>query len=262
GSVHLTGFTAPLRVMQMDTAQLFTPISNSEGDGTYSSTFVNADVSPHTYFAFADNAVQSASVKMNNPSQWAAKQNAADLLIVAHKDFIPSLAPLVSLRQSQGLTTQVVDVEDAYDEFNFGEHSPFALKQLVSAAANWKTAPRFLLLAGDASVDPRNFLGLGSYDMVPTKIVPTVELKTSDDGWFGEVDDSGLPHIAIGRLPVRTPAEADLMIAKIVNYDQQSLADWTKQVLLVSDENLVADFSSETTAVAALIPDTLTTTHV
>jgi uncharacterized repeat protein (TIGR01451 family) len=262
-SVNLTGFTTPLRVMQMDSAQLFTLSSHQAPEGTYSATVVNADVSSHTYFAFAEAAVENAStITKNDPSQWSAKQNAADLLIVSHKNLIPSLAPLVSLRQSQGLTTQVVDVEDAYDEFNFGEHSPLAVKSLVTAAGNWKTAPKFLLLVGDASVDPRNFLGMGSYDMVPTKIVPTVELKTSDDGWFGERDDTGIPQVAIGRLPARTPAEADLMIARIVNYDQQSLTDWANQVLLVSDENLVGDFSAETTAVAALIPNTLTTTHV
>jgi hypothetical protein len=119
-----------------------------------------------------------------------------------------------------------------------------------------------LLLVGDASVDPRNFLGLGSYDFVPTKIIPTAELKTSSDGWFSEIDNSGQPTLATGRLPVRTAGEAANVVGKIVSYDQQALGPWNQQTLLVNDHNIGADFSSESRTVGAMLPANLNTTYL
>ena len=42
---------------------------------------------------------------------------------------------------------------------------------------------------GDASIDPRNYLGMGAYDLVPTKLVATTGLKTASDDWFGVPND-------------------------------------------------------------------------
>ena len=36
---------------------------------------------------------------------------------------------------------------------------------------NWATAPKFVVLAGDATIDPRDYEGLGNADFVPTKLV-------------------------------------------------------------------------------------------
>ena len=57
---------------------------------------------------------------------------------------------------------------------------------LFRSHSQWARSPRFLLLAGDASFDPRNFMGMGDMDLVPTKLVDTLYLETSSDDWFGE----------------------------------------------------------------------------
>jgi len=44
----------------------------------------------------------------------------ADLAIISHGNFKESLAPLKTLRESQGLTVALIDVEDLYDEFSYG----------------------------------------------------------------------------------------------------------------------------------------------
>ena len=75
----------------------------------------------------------------------------------------------------------------------------------------WKTKPRWVLLVGDASIDPRNYLGIGAFDFVPTKLVATVYLKTACDDWLADVNGDGVADFAIGRIPVRTPDEAALV---------------------------------------------------
>ena len=43
-----------------------------------------------------------------------------------------SLQPLKKLRESQGLRVALIDVEDIYDEFSFGNKSPKAIKDFLS----------------------------------------------------------------------------------------------------------------------------------
>ena len=68
-----------------------------------------------------------------------------------------------------------MDVNDIYDEFSFGEKTPQAIKDFLQwARANWQQAPRFVVLLGDATIDPRDYAGLGDADFVPTKQVADV----------------------------------------------------------------------------------------
>ena len=127
------------------------------------------------------------------------------MVILSHKDFIESLEPLKALRESQGYTVALVDVEDIYDEFSFGQKTPLALKTFLRwARAHWRGPPRFVLLAGDASFDPRNYLSLGEFDYVPTGLVDTDysrPLRTTGS-WIST--GTACHEIAVGRIPVRT----------------------------------------------------------
>jgi hypothetical protein len=57
------------------------------------------------------------------------------------------------------LQTQVVDLEDIYDDFSWGRKSSRAIRDFLRfAATNWQRRPQFVLLAGDATYDPRGYL--------------------------------------------------------------------------------------------------------
>jgi hypothetical protein len=134
---------------------------------------------------------------------------------------------------------------------------------LQSANKNWKIVPKYLLLNGRASLDPRNYLGFGHLDLVPTKIVPASTLMTASDDWFSDFNDSGIPTIATGRLPVSNADEAKTVIGKIVAYEGQSTdGPWTQQALMVADQNDTDNFSQDSLAVQALLPSTLQVTDV
>ena len=262
-SVKLTGFTnADIHVMEIGTTMSTAPISVAQdADGSYSATMTNRDAAPGVYYAYAGDVVATPStLTAHAATSLSAAANAADLLIVSHRSFIPALTPLVTLRGQQGVNAKIVDVEDVYDEFNYGEHSPYALRSFLQTAVNdWTTAPRWLLLVGDASVDPRNYLAFGSFDFVPTKIVPTAQLKTASDGWFTDFNQTGLEQIATGRLAARTPADAATMVGKIVAYDAQPPGAWSNTALLIADQNDGADFQGETATIVGMLPAQLTT---
>ena len=96
---------------------------------------------------------------------------------------------------------QLVDLADVYDERGFGDKSADAVRDFIQAArATWRVPPRFVLLVGDATFDPRNFLGLGDFDFAPTRLIDTATMETASDDWFVDADLDGVPELAIGRM--------------------------------------------------------------
>jgi hypothetical protein len=149
-----------------------------------------------------------------------------------------------------------MDVEDLYDEFNFGQKSPQAIKDFLAwATTHWEKAPQYVVLVGDGSFDPRNFLGLGDVDFVPTKLIDTVYLETASEDWFVDFNNDGLPEMAIGRLPVRTVEESEVLVSKIVGYQQ---AAPVQEVVLVADLTGMFDFETVSEELRNLLPSSLT----
>jgi hypothetical protein len=215
-----------------------------------------------TLWAFAGSQVgEPAAIVANQPSSWHQAGNAADLVVIAHADFLESLNPLKALREGQGLLVALIDVEDLYDEFSFGVKTPQAMKDFLSRTQSfWAKAPRFVLLVGDATYDPRNYLGLGNYDFVPTKLIDTAYLETASDDWFVDFNNDSLPEIAVGRFPPRTAQEASNVVSKIVGYEQG--AGGSREVLSVADIGDDFDFESEATALENLLPAQLTVQEI
>jgi Peptidase family C25 len=214
-------------------------------------------------YAFPDTQNDTpASFSLNQPSTLNLSSNGADLVIIAHKDLIPSTAPLVTLRQSQGMQVLVVDVEDVYDEFSFGVHGPQAIKSFLTRAnSTWTRAPRYAILLGDASIDPRNYEGAGNFDLVPTKLVDTVLNETADDDWLSDFNNDGIADIPLGRLPARTLAEANNYVSKIVNF---SPANVPQSALLIADDpsSFYFDFELASDQLQSLLPTSFTVHRV
>ena len=243
-SARIEGFdTANIRVLDVSdpsNVQEVKPIVESSGGGFAATIPAGGRGKARHLITLPSNRLsQAAWLTLNQPSTLNRATNAADFVIIAHRDFIPALAPLVAQRQAQGFGVMVVDVENIFDEFSYGLHTPQAIRDFMSLAkATWSRAPSYLLLVGDASYDPRNYSGAGNFDLVPSKEVDTgtatsaTALETASDDWFTDLNGDGVADIPTGRLPVRTAAEANLVISKIVNY---APANTPQSAMLVAD---------------------------
>jgi len=202
-----------------------------------------------------ESAKRAAKVVADAFSNLHSSANAADLVIVTHREFIEQAGLLASLRRNEGLSAMLVYVEDIYDEFSYGQKTPQALKDfLMFARNNWKAAPRYLLLFGDASYDPKNYLGFGELDLVPTKLIDTVFMESASDDWLADFDGDGIADIAVGRLPAGSKAEADLMIKKLFSYEESRPS---QETLLAADANDGYDFEAVIDRLRGLVPANL-----
>jgi len=213
----------------------------------------------HTLLALSDKRIAAPfNLMRNNPSSWHSAQPGSEVVMISYPEFAGQLGPLFQLHKAEGKSVAIVSVNDIYDEFNFGERSPYAIRSfLQTATTQWKTAPKYLLLMGDASLDPRNYLGFGFFDFVPTKIIVTSELKTASDDWFSDFNNAGFAQIATGRLPVRTTDDASTVVGKIAGYARTQPGSWTNQTLMVADRDDTINFTKESQSVQSQLPKSM-----
>ncbi len=269
-TVHITGFSNP----QIHVFDITDPLAVRQFSGaiglegaSYGVTLAlpGSAVQEHTLLAFSNDQVSAPSALTHHkPSALSEQRQGGHIVIITHPDFESNLAPLVKLRESQGHAVELVTVDQLFDAFNFGERSPLAIRDFLQhAAAHWSRKPQAVLLVGDASLDPRNYLGFGDSDFVPTRIIETAAFKTASDDWFSDFRQNGFATIPTGRIPVRTAADADLVVFKIVNYEKGiGAGTWNQQALIIADQNIGDDFSTAANFAAANLPASLNVTTI
>jgi hypothetical protein len=263
--LSLGGFSTPgIRVVDItDPVRMLDVKGKVKSDGSnYAITFKVPMGGERTLLAFTEEKIkESAGIAANIASSWHELGQGADVIIIGHKDLMESVRPLKDRREQQGMSVVLIDVDDLYDEFNFGAKSPWAVKVFLDRAYKyWNPQPRYLILVGDTSYDPRNYLGYGEFDLMPTKFMDTEKLKTASDDWFVDFDGDDLPEMAVGRLPAASAEEATTIVSKIINYE--GYASLMNEVLIVSDRNDFHNFEQTSVKIAELIPGNLSVNKI
>ncbi|HZS44205.1 MAG TPA: C25 family cysteine peptidase [Blastocatellia bacterium] len=262
--VRVTGFTSN-QIRAIDVTNPSLPVelqSTVENDGgNYSISFTGGKNRNLLVFT-PDQASQPLSMTANQPSNLNSDGTGGNLVIITYKDFAASLQPLVALKQSQGYKVKLVDVEDIYDEFSYGVHTPYAIKDFLSwANLHWPAQPQYVLMAGSGTLDPRNYTGAGNLDFVPIKLIDTSSMETASDDWFVDFKNSGQPQLAIGRLPIRTGSDGTSVVNKIIAYEQSGTSP--QAVVLVSDldENGI-NFSLHNSQIKSIVSSLINTVDI
>jgi hypothetical protein len=261
--VKLKGFTSQqVRIFDVtNPAQVteYAPESVLETDGTYSVTVASAAGARLMIAQGVDAQMLAATpLIINNPSDLKNAQNAAKFLVIAPREFNKSLHDFCALRNLRGIQTQIVDIEDIYDEFNDGVKNAESIRLFLKyAKQNWAVKPNFAMFVGDASTDPRNYTGFGGYtfNRVPTMFTDTWNMETVSDEMMADFDDDSVGEIAIGRLPAKDQDELEAMLAKIINAEPTTVQDINDRgVHFVSDANIDYDFAAGSRNMATYLP--------
>ena len=211
----------------------------------------------------------SASLQLI-PNQAIRMAITPNLLIITPIAWLDQAERLANFRRkNDGLTVLVVTTAQVYNEFASGQPDPTAIRDAARFFDQKQPGIlRYLLLFGDASFDYRNktfsVTSAQRQNLVPTyesrESLDPVRSFTSDD-YFGFLQDgagewvenSSGNHkldIGVGRLAVKTPAEARNVVDKLIRYasDTRLLGDWRTRLMLVADDgdgNIHADAANQ-----------------
>jgi len=219
-----------------------------------------------TYIALGASQMKTAQgITKVAPPDLMDTQNGADYVIITHPDIgwnvdgtpCDWLRDLSEYRGSQGLRVLAIDIDEIHDSFTYGISDPQAIKDFLGYAyANWQPpAPQYVLLVGDATFDPKgNFFA--PQPGVPTYLGWAHYMgETAMDDWFVQiVGDDGIGDLYLGRLPAANMDEAQVMVDKIINYEEAPWDQpWQKRLLLVADNEEVI-FKQTKESVSTLVP--------
>jgi hypothetical protein len=164
----------------------------------------------------------------------------------------------VALREAQGLTARAVSYEAVVDEFGYGEAGPHALHGLLAFAFHaWQApSPRYVLLLGEASYDPKGRLsGTSRPDHVPAPLTKSTYLWTPADPLYAAVNgEDALPDIATGRINAATVEEAEAAVRKILHFETSGRTLAGKATLVADNPDRAGDFEANQDDIATLLP--------
>ena len=263
-SVTVSGFTSST-IVALDVTDPANPAlvgttTGPDGGGGFAATLAVPFGGSHVILALDPSRILTpGELALNLPSTWSANNTpGGQLVIITNSAFAASPTNLVAARSGQGIASAVVNVDDVYDEYNFGIRDPQAIRSfLQDSLTKWQKTPHWVLLVGSASIDPRNYLGLGAFDFVPTKLLNMSLMKTASDDWFTDFNNDGIGDLGIGRIPARTSAEASLILNRIAARGTPTGA-WANNALFVADTPNTYDFPGVANSLAAMLPGSMT----
>ncbi len=182
-------------------------------------------------------------ISIYEPPDWSAMNAGFDYVFITHADLLPATQALANYRSGTGLSTIVIDIQDLYNEFNFGIYHPIAIKNFLTFAfANWDVIPSYTLLVGDGHWNFHD-ANTAEYGSGPQFIPPHLVWV---DPWQGEVDSANLlatvsgtdtfPDVMMARLPVNSNAEINAYLSKLTGYEAPHTPEaWEQNHTFVAD---------------------------
>ncbi|RYF47006.1 MAG: hypothetical protein EOO39_48950, partial [Cytophagaceae bacterium] len=209
------------------------------------------------------------------PNQNIRAEATPNLLIITPAAWRDQAERLATFRRANDkLTVLVVTTAQVYNEFSSGQPDVSAIRDAARFFARKQPGTlRYLLLVGDASYDYRG----KAKSLTPAQtanLIPTYEslesldpvksfssddyfgfLKDEDGEWPETYTDNTQLDIGVGRLAVKTPAEARSVVDKLIRYasDKRLLGDWRTKLLLVADDGDGNIHQNDEDRLAALI---------
>lgn len=266
GAVALAGFRSA-DIAVWDLAQPLAPrrlgglSGQPQPDGSWGVSFLAPGTGP--FLAVTGGALDAATVRASAPADLKNPGRGAEYVVITPAALRAESQRLADLRTAQGLSTMVVDLGDVMDVFADGVYDPQAIQRfLAQAVRSWATPPRYVVLAGKGTYDPKNLLGL-STNLLPAFLVTTEQGIAPADAAYADPEGIGVPVVAVGRIPAVTAAEMRGYVDKVAAYESAPGGAWAGQALLVADDaDPGGDFPATSGALASTLPPGLALTRV
>lgn len=171
-------------------------------------------------------------------SVWDAPKNTE--LVIICSPIILEMAKKLATYKNQYLPTTYISTDQVMNQFSGGKQDVTAIRNYLYTLYHWTNKRlKYALILGDASID---YKGKSTVASVVEKLtyVPTYQSKESNqplasyasDDYFGMLDSlsgdwtEGFEirqknmQIAVGRIPVRNPTDAQAIVNKLIAYQE------------------------------------------
>ncbi len=267
---NLSGFSSSnIQVFNVTDYSNVKIISNDEisgGDCSFQAQETSGHVSKYFAVGSGNYATPINPLQISN-SNIHSIQPGAKFIIITDKTFADAAQRLQNYRENQApvkISTDVVYMDQIYNEFSCGMVDPTALRDFIKYAYdNWQIKPQYVLFFGKGDYDCKDVEGFHQ------NYVPTFESVESfdqiysynTDDYFTEVDGNDqIVDLAYGRITVTDATDANNIVSKIIQYETGSdKGSWRNLITLVSDDGWAdADYEGpEHTAPNELLANTI-----
>ncbi len=195
-----------------------------------------------------------------------------EMVILTHPRFLKQAETLAQAhRDIDQMTVGVITTEQVYNEFSSGAPDATAYRWVMKmlydralASGNTADMPKYLLLFGRGTYDNRKLTNDSGENLILTyqaenSLVQTQSYVTDD--YFGFLDDdeglqptNHLVDIGIGRFPVITVDEAQIVVDKTIGYMKNTnKGSWKNQLCFLADDGDGALHMTQSDEVASLL---------
>jgi hypothetical protein len=202
-----------------------------------STSFVVTDTLtvPHNYFVInASSRLKPDTLIGKTFQNLRLQSRGADYIVITHSLFETDANRLAQFRHTQDkLRTAVIDVQDIYDEFNYGQLDPVSLRKFLKYAYyNWThPSPTYVLFFGGTTWDFKRNLPTST----KLNYVPSYGNPPSDNALVCfDTTTTYIPYMLVGRVPVESTATASSVVDKIIGYDAPPSGTWDKNGLFIT----------------------------
>ncbi|MDE7402514.1 MAG: type IX secretion system sortase PorU [Muribaculaceae bacterium] len=183
-----------------------------------------------------------------------------DMVIITHPEYQEGAEAIAQIhRETDGMLVHVIDTEDIYREFSGGHVDVGAWRRMLKMwhdrglAADGEHKLQYCLIMGKPLFDNKKLLAsTRSAGFNPMPIYESFDglqenYSYCNDDWIGMLDDVehsifarhlAKIHVAVGRLPVTSRAEALNMAAKIKKYTEEPVyGSWRNKIMVIADDD-------------------------
>ncbi len=214
--------------------------------------FKAASLMTQSYFALKQLAYETPTFSAVITNQDLASFPETDYIIITAPAYENAAKKLQQFHKiKHGYKVSVLSPNSIFNEFSGGQVSPIAIRNFIKylqnkATLNGYKAPQYLLLLGIGNFNGSKInlaTQIPSFESAASNEI--LNTYSSDDFYaiLASGDDINYPNsirklgISVGRIPARTSAEADTVIAKIINYQSgTNKGVWQNQITWIADD--------------------------
>jgi hypothetical protein len=188
------------------------------------------------------------------------------LLIIAPTSFTRLLQPLVKHKNTMGMKTVLVNLDDVYKKGWKGRDQPEKIKYFIKKAIEDWGIKYVILVGGMKGLSTKWYLPIRySHVIIPEGTQEIIEPEFISDLYYADIYDSEgnfsswdsnknnifaewdgttkddmdlYPDVYLGRLACRNKIEVKTMVKKIISYEKNTADDeWFKRIIMVSGDH-------------------------